>query len=244
MTIWPADQAREVLTAWRDWTRTAPDAATTSFRLLRLPPLPEIPALLADVPLVVIDGAVLADAEEAAAVVAGFRSVGTPILDTWTTMPPAGLLEIHMDPPEPVPARGDTTMLRVLDDAAIDALLGVVGAGEVAPLLFAELRQLGGALGRVAPGAGARATFEGEFILFGVGMPMSPEHGQALEARLTEMLDAMAPWSTQTRYLNFAERGGDAADAYGEGIYARLQEIRRTWDPEERFVGSHRIATR
>lgn len=164
-------------------------------------------------------------------------------MDTWATMSPAGLLEIHMDPPFPVPASGDTTLLHDLDARAIDALLDVVDPDTVGPLLFAELRQLGGALGRVAPGAGARGSFEGAFSLFGVGMPMDPDHAVALDARLTELLAAMAPWSTGTRYLNFAERGGDASDAYAPGVYARLQRVRRTWDPRERFVASHRVAT-
>ena len=242
MTVWPAAQAREVRAAWATWAPTAPDAVTTSLRLLRLPPLPEVPEPLRDVPVVVVDGAVLADAPEAAAMLAGFRAVGTPIMDTWATMSPAGLLEIHMDPPEPTPALGDTTCLRELDAVAIEALLAAVDPDEVAPLLFAELRQLGGALGRVPDGAGARGAFDGAFLLFGVGVPTDPAVAAALDARLAEMLRAMRPWSDGTKYLNFAERGGDASDAYGDGVYERLRAIRGVWDPEERLVASHRIA--
>jgi FAD/FMN-containing dehydrogenase len=243
MTVWPVADAREVLTAWADWSRRAPDAVTTSLRLLRLPPLPEIPEPMRDTPVVVVDGAVLADAPEAEAILSGFRDAGTPIMDTWATISPAGLLEIHMDPPAPVPANGDTAVLRDLDAAAIDALLEVVDVAEVAPLLFAELRQLGGALGRVPDGAGARARFEGSYLLFAVGVPMTSEQAVALDRRLTELIDAMRPWSTGTVYLNFAERGGDASAAYGDGVYERLQAIRRTWDPHERLMASHRIAT-
>ena len=35
-----------------------------------------------------------------------------------------------------------------------------------------------------------------------------------------------------------------ASAAFGDGVYERLQTIRRTWDPDERFLASHRIATR
>jgi FAD/FMN-containing dehydrogenase len=243
MTVWPIGDAREVLTAWAEWTRDAPDAVTTSLRILRLPPLPEIPDPMRDTPVVVVDGAVLADAPEAEAILSGFRAVGTPVIDTWATMSPAGLLQIHMDPPAPVPAAGDTALLRELDAAAIDALLAAVEPEEVSPLLFAELRQLGGALGREAEGAGARSRFEGEFLLFAVGVPMSPEHARALDERLEHVIAAMRPWATGTVYLNFAERGGDAANAYGDGVYERLQAVRRAWDPQERLLASHPIRT-
>jgi FAD/FMN-containing dehydrogenase len=241
MTVWPLSDARDVLTAWAEWTGDAPDAVTTSLRILRLPPLPEIPEPMRDTPVVVVDGAVLADAPEAQAILEGFRSAGTPIIDTWAPMSPAGLLQIHMDPPAPVPAAGDTAMLRELGAEAIDAL--IEAAGDVSPLLFAELRQLGGALGRVAEGAGARACFEGEFLLFAVGVPMSPEQAVALDEALARVIGALRPWATGTVYLNFAERGGDASNAYGAGVYERLQAVRRAWDPQERFLASHPIAT-
>ena len=242
MTVWPASQAREVLSAWAAWCRTAPDAATTSFRILRPPALPEVPEPLRDTPIVVIDGAVLADAPQAGAMLAPFRDVGTPMVDTWTTMSPAGLIEIHMDPPGPVPASGDTAILEDLDAAGIDAFLAAIDPDVVTPLLMAELRQLGGALGRTPQGAGARDRFEGAFLLFAAGMPVTPEVTAALHERLAHVVAAMRPWSTGTVYLNFAEGGGEAANAYGDGVYARLREVRGAWDPQERFMASHRIA--
>ncbi|WP_372788033.1 FAD-binding oxidoreductase [Paraconexibacter sp.] len=241
MTVWPADQAREVLAAWVAWSRTAPEAVTTSWRLLRLPDLPEIPDPLRDTPLVVIDGAVLADGPAAAGMLGAFRGVGTPVMDTWDTMSPAGLLQLHMDPPEPVPGLGDTALIESLDEAGIDVLLDAARPQEISPLLFIELRQLGGAVGREAPGAGARAKLDGEFALFVIGMPMSPEHGRAIDERLVEIVAAMRPWSTGGVYANFAERGGSMASAFDARTFARLQEARAVWDPSEMFVASHRI---
>lgn len=241
MTVWPVSQAREVLAAWVASARTAPDPVTTSLRILRLPPLPEVPEPLRDTPVVVVDGAVLAAPHVADAMLHEFRSVGTPILDTWETMSPAGLLQLHMDPPMPVPAIGDTMNTVDLDDQAIDAFLAVVRPDEVSPLLFAELRQLGGAMGRRPEGGGARAGMTGQFVLFGVGMPMSADHAAALEARLDELTTAMQPWSAGSFYLNFAERGGTADGAHDRRTLAHLRAVRRTWDPQERFVASHAI---
>ncbi|MDW5595274.1 FAD-binding oxidoreductase [Conexibacter stalactiti] len=243
MTVWPASAARELLTAWAAWATDAPDEVTTSFRLLRLPDLPDVPEPLRDVPVVVVDGAVLAEPARAAELLAGFRAVGEPLLDTWATIPPKRLIEIHMDPPAPVPADADTTLVGELDEAGLDAFLTAVDPDVVAPLLFAELRQLGGALGRVPEGAGARGRFEGAFTVFAVGVPEGPEHADLLAARIDAVVDAMRPWSTGTAYLNFSDRGGSAEHGYGPGVYERLQAVRRVWDPQERFVGSHRIAT-
>ncbi len=241
MTVWPVEQAREVLAAWAAFARTAADAVTTSLRILRLPPLPEVPEPMRDTPVVVVDGAVLASERVAQAMLEEFRSVGTPVMDTWAAMSPAGLLQIHMDPPAPVPALGDTMNLVDLDDQGIDAFLAAVRPDEVSPLLFAELRQLGGAMGRRPEGAGARAGMTGEFCLFGVGMPMSPEHADQLELRLGELITAMRPWSAGSFYLNFSELGGTADGAFDRRTLAHLRAVRRAWDPHERFVASHAI---
>jgi hypothetical protein len=243
MTVWPASDARAVLTAWNAWTRDAPDEVATAYRVMRLPDLPEIPEPMRDVPVVVVDGAVQADPVRAAELLAPFRTVGAPLLDTWEMIPPKRLIEIHMDPPAPVPADADTTMVRELDEAGLDAFLAASDPDVVSPLLFAELLQLGGALGRVPEGAGARASFEGAFAVLLVGVPEGPEHADRLARRIDDVLDAMRPWSTGTAYLNFGDRGGSAEHGYGPGVYERLQAVRRVWDPHERLIGSHRIAT-
>ncbi len=245
MTIWPASDARAVLEAWTAWCATAPESATTAFRLLRLPPLPEIPEPLRDTPLVVVDGAVLGeDPDRARELLAPVLGTGAPMMDTWAPMPPSGLVEIHMDPPQPVPGIGDGILLEALDAAAIDALLAAGRPDEVSPLLMVELRQLGGALQRAPEGAGARATLEGAFQVFCVGVPMTPELGEQIERRVEAVLGALRPWATGTVYVNFAERRGSAAPAFPPESYERLRDVRATWDPGERFVASHRIEPR
>src|SRR5919202_4012790 len=46
MLLWPAQSAREVLGAWLEWTRTVPEAVTTSARILHVPPLPDLPEVV------------------------------------------------------------------------------------------------------------------------------------------------------------------------------------------------------
>lgn len=53
--FWPLERATEILGAWRRWTREVPDEVSSCGRLLRLPPLPEIPEPLRGGSFVVIE---------------------------------------------------------------------------------------------------------------------------------------------------------------------------------------------
>ena len=61
-----AEHAGSVLRAWRNWTAHASDEITTTFRLLCLPPLPEVPEPLRGVPTVCVDGVALEPSEAVA----------------------------------------------------------------------------------------------------------------------------------------------------------------------------------
>jgi len=152
MLLWPAEAAREVLGAWLEWTRTVPDQVTTSARNLHVPPLPELPEVVRGRSIVVIDGAVAGGVEDPAAVLAPLRALA-PEVDTFAHVPPVALSRIHMDPEQPMPYEGHGELLGELDAAAIDALVDASGADS--GLFMAELRHLGGAVGRVPEGAGA-----------------------------------------------------------------------------------------
>ena len=240
--FWPAAEAENVLRAWMRWTRTAPTTITTSARLLRLPPLPEVPEPLRDVPVVTIDGVFLGDEADGAALIEPLRAVAPAMIDTWATVPAPAVMRLHGDPEEPVPALGDHALLGDLDDDGIAAFVAAAGEESGSVLLAAELRQLGGAASTPPAHGGARGALDGNFALFAVGVPVTPEVGEMIEADLERLLDAMAPWANGRVYLNFAEKGGSAERAYAPETYARLREIRAAYDPDEVFVASHRIA--
>ena len=149
MFLWPYERHAEVLRAWHDWTRTAPEEVTTSFRIMHFPPLPELPPFLSGRSVVVIDGAYAGSAEDGAEALAALRAL-EPEMDTWAASSPAVLSRIHMDPEEPMPVPRRTALLGELDDAALAAFAAPIQPG--APVLFGELRHLGGALGRVPGG--------------------------------------------------------------------------------------------
>ena len=106
-------------------------------------------------------------------------------------------------------------------------------------MLFAELRHLGGAVGRVPAGAGAVGRMQGEYLLFAAGIVMGPESAAAGAAGLARFKDALAPYATGKEYLNFVEKPADAAAFYAEEDYARLRAIRAAVDPDGIMVGNH-----
>ncbi len=239
MLLWPRDRAPEVVRAWASWTAGAPDSVTTALRVMSFPPLPELPPFLSGRQLVVIDGAVLEDDHRAAELLAPLRAL-EPELDTFARIPVTGLLAVHMDPPAPVPAVSDHAVLADLPEDAIAAYLGEVGPGTSTALLFAELRQLGGALGRPAAGGGVASHLEGAYALFCVAMAPFPEAAQRGRADALATCAALAPWSTGTRVLNFTEVPTDLSTAYGDR-WDRLREVRATVDPGGRFLANHPV---
>jgi hypothetical protein len=238
MFLWPYDRHAEVLRAWHAWTRTAPEEITTSFRIIHFPPLPELPPFLSGRSVVLIDGAYIGAADGGAAVTAALRGLD-PEMDTWAPSSPAVLSRVHMDPEEPMPFVGETSLLADLDEAALDAFAAPIQPGS--PVLFGELRHLGGAVGRVPAGAGAAGRLDGEYLLFGAALALDPESAAASLAALEVFRDSLAEYATGKEYLNFVEKPADSGTLYDDEAYARLRAIRAAVDPDGRMVGNHPI---
>jgi FAD binding domain len=234
--FFPAADAGRLLRAWRDWCVDAPDTITTTFRLLCLPPLPEVPQPLRAVPTVCVNGVGL-DPAEGHRLEQRLRGVADPILGGFTAMPSAAITRLHGDPEEPAPFMGDGMLLERLDDWAIESFLRLAGPGS--PLLAAELRQLGGALSTPPAGAGARGHLEGRFLLFGVGIPGMPAPAPELGAFLDRYLEAMRPWATGTRFTSFAERTGSLETCVPDSALRRLARTRAAVDPDGLLRPSH-----
>jgi len=240
--IFPAELGAEAICSYRDWAAAAPDEMTSVVRFLRPPPLPDVPEPIRDRPLLTIDGAFIGSQADGEKLIAPLRELGRPIIDTFTQMPGEGLCKIHMDPEQPVPGIGHHGMIGELPDEAIDAFVSVAGADAGSPLLLAELRQLGGALGRTPEGAGALASLDAAFAMFAIGLPMTPELGAAIPGYLDRMQETMSPWASDGGYVNFAERPCDLDAILPPAVCARLAEVKRDCDPEGMISANHAVA--
>jgi FAD/FMN-containing dehydrogenase len=238
--FFPWERAREVLQAWATWTRDVPETLTSVGRLLQFPPILEIPEPLRGGKFAVVEVAYLGGTREGDELVAPLRAFG-PVMDTIAMVLPDRLAQLHMDPEGPTPGIGGGRMLRALPADAVDALVDAVGPGTGSVLLSVEVRHLGGALGRSAADHGALDRLSGQYLAFGVGLPVVPEVVAPIEASLAAMQASLAPWGTATEYLNFVEEPAAASTFYDPTTLARLQAVKAAVDPTDRFRSNHPI---
>ncbi len=239
----PAEIGPDAIRAYRDWAAEVPDEVTSIVRLLRPPPLPDVPEPLRDRPLITIGVCSIGDRATGERIVAPLREIGEPVMDMIDQIPAAGLYRIHMDPEQPVPGVGHHSLIRELPDEAIDAFFELTGPEAGSPLLLAELRHGGGALGRAATDGGALSKLDAAYLMFGVGMMMTPELGEAIERHLDLLGEAMEPWAAEGGYYNFAERPCDVDGILPADVCARLAEVKGRWDPDGMIRANHAVAS-
>jgi hypothetical protein len=238
--LWPIERASEILHAWREWAADMPDDMTTVGRLLQLPPIPDIPEPLRGRSFVAVEAFYLGDEAEGAGLVAPIRALG-PEIDTVATIPVAALQHVHMDPEHPVPGLGDGMLLDDLSATSIDALVAAAGPGSGSPFLSVEVRQLGGAIARPAAGGGAVSHLDADFALYAVGIAMSPEQAAAISAHVSLLHEALAPWASETTYLNFAEADIAGDRLFGPYAHHRLRAVKAAYDPADLFRSNHPV---
>lgn len=128
-----------------------------------------------------------------------------------------------------------------LPSEAIDAFIQAVGPGAAFPLLSAELRHLGGELGRARPGHGSLAAIDAQYVLYAVGMTPVPELVDTVTAQVETVKGTLAPWAAKQMYLNFAETQHPAAPFWTEQAYQRLRRIKADVDPGNLIRSNHPI---
>jgi FAD/FMN-containing dehydrogenase len=238
--FFPIERSAQVLRAWREWTGTVPDEVTSLGRILRLPPVPEVPDLLRGRAFALVEAACLGDAGAGAALIQPLRQLG-PELDTFSAIPAAALAQLHMDPAQPVPFQGDGAFLADAPAAAIDAVVALTGPDADTSLATTEIRQLGGALARPAPGGGAQPDIDAGYVMFTGGFAPTPEAGDTVRAQAQAVKDALAPWHAPYDYYNFAETPAGADAVLPPASYRRLAKIKAAYDPDQAIISAHPV---
>jgi FAD/FMN-containing dehydrogenase len=238
--FYPAEQASEVLCGWLEWTGSMPEEMTSVGRLLNFPPIPEVPEPFRGRSFTVVEAICCGDPADGERLVAPLRELGSVGMDTMAIQPPAGIADLHMDPPEPVPYWADSMLIGELPPAAMDSLLEAIGPGSDSQLVSVELRHCDGALSRAPQGAGALAKLPGSFLAMGVGIVPVPEAMTPTRAWLGAFRASLEPYDAGT-YLNFAGERFEMTKAFPPETVDRLREVKRRYDPEDLFQSNHPV---
>jgi FAD/FMN-containing dehydrogenase len=241
-------RTEEVLQAWREWTETVPDSVMSVGRVLRFPPLPELPPFLAGKSFVLVEVAIQESPAHADELLEPLRALG-PDLDTVHAQPTAELLQLHMDPPGPVPGFGNGMTLAELTPGTVRAFANATGPDSGSALLSAEIRHLGGMLrpevarrhaaARGLPYPGATAGLDAAYAVYGVGIA-APGLADALAASLGRLLSAIEPWRAECDYLNFTEQACDPQRLFGDRL-RRLRAVKHAVDPAGVLRSNHPV---
>jgi hypothetical protein len=236
------DDAPALLHRFRQWAPTLPEEVSTSIAIMRMPPLEELPPPLRGQTVVHLRFAYAgADHALAERLLEPMKSVGTVLLGFVGPIRTDEMDGIHMDPVDPLPAWEKGMLLADLTDEAVDALLAGAGPQLDNPQIKAEVRLMGGALGRPAKVPNAVPGRSAAFAVLVLG-PGIPELAQAVPAIGRGVLGALEPWKAPETMINFlGDVSGpeEVAAAYPPATIERLREVKAAVDPAGVFSFGH-----
>lgn len=237
--FFPFERASELWHIWRELLAVLPDELMTWASLWQFPDLPQVPEHVRGGSFAILMGAFLGTETDGQELLRPVRELG-PAMDTFAPGPPGvlGSLAIE-DWLEPLPFLSTHQLLGEFPASAIDDLVAA-GAQPGSPLGLLQLRHLGGALARKAPGAGARAALPGEVQMFALGVAGDDATAAAVRTTLEAVDQALRPYHAGY-YPNFVEEPADASEFFDAETWTRLREAKSLYDPDDLFKGNHHI---
>ena len=154
-------------------------------------------------------------------------------------MPFNDVAEISQDPPDPMPSFVTNAWVNEMSDEAIDAMVryGTLQVAQL-PLIFLEVRHMGGA---AAANDGAGSAFgyrDAEFLMELVGLVPAPPLFAALTGYANQLKGEIAAALSGTVYVNFLE-GEEAVARIRDGFppdkFSKLVELKAKYDPNNLF---------
>ncbi len=194
--FYSGEDARDVLLAYREFTKSAPDEISTGVALLNLPPLPHLPPFMQGKLAVSLRISYVGDADKGERLIEPLRRAAPVLLDTVADIPYSQFGTITNDPADPAPAVEHFGLLRELTEETVDAIVAVVGPDSGSRLNIVDIRHLEGAFSRPAAFPNAVGSRDAAFAFFGLTV-VPPGHRVAdyLDSG-RELIDALAPWLT------------------------------------------------
>jgi FAD/FMN-containing dehydrogenase len=229
--VYDLGDAEEVVAKWRDLTAGAPDDLATF-------------AFIAQSSASEAQGAIVAVAdfgEHGDDAIAELLSDPEPIANTLRPMYYAELQEIFGRMPFGLRNYWSGRFLRGLPDELIGQSAGHLRNGVAGSIMFEPIF---GAAARVPPEATAFAGREARYNATFIATWEDAAEDEQRIAAARGFSALLEPWATGGGYINYAsESVGDGLETeYGAERFARLREVKRQYDPDNRFRFNHNIS--
>jgi FAD/FMN-containing dehydrogenase/pimeloyl-ACP methyl ester carboxylesterase len=241
--LWPAAMAPAVLRTFRDVMAGAPDAVGSGVALLTAPPEPFVPEGLRGQPAIGMIVCHTGSLEEGEDALQRLRGFGPPAVDLVQPMPYVALQRM-LDASYPAGMRNYWTgdFLSGLPEAAIEVLCRLHGT-RPSPLTQMLVLPGGGAASRVPDGTMAIGQRDAPFNVHITSLWADVRDDAANVAWTRELSAALKPFTTGRVYVNFiGDEGRERVVAsFGEEGYARLQALKRRYDPGNLFRTSQNV---
>jgi FAD/FMN-containing dehydrogenase len=243
LVVYPLDQARRVLAAYRAWLPSLPDEAAVWVVARKAPPLPFLPSAWHGKEIVALALFYAGDPKVGEKVLAPALSMGTPV-GSFVGVQPYTAWQQTFDGLLTPGARNywKSHNFTTLADGAVEALVGAV---EHLPSPHCEIffGCIGGQTMRVKADATAYPHRDTLFAVNVHGRWETAAEDERGIAWAREFFEATKPFATSGVYVNFltADETARLHAAYGSN-YERLAMIKRTYDPRNLFRTNFNIA--
>lgn len=237
--LYPEEIAAEILPRWRDFMQAAPDTLSGLAEFSTIPEDPGYPAGIWGRRVVALPTVFDGPAEEGERLTLPLRQLAEPLIDLSGRMPYRTIQTLYdgLFPKGRDRCYWKSTYLKGLGDEVLrDVLAGL--SRRPSEMTFSSIWWLGGAVSRVPPEATAFGDRSMRWMLSLDAIWSQPAEDAANIGWVRNLWQEMQRHSTGRLYLNFPGLGeGDSLvrDAFGPGIYARLQQVKRRLDPQNVF---------
>jgi FAD/FMN-containing dehydrogenase len=243
LLAWPAFMGGEVARMYRDLVADAPDDFGSALAFITAPPEEFVPEPARGQPAVGMVVCWAGDLDEGERFLAPVRAFGPPAVDLIGPMPYVAVQQlIAAGNPRGLRNYWSADFLDELPDEAIDTIVAH-GTQPVSPFSQVLLIPGGGAISRVADDVDAFGERDAPFNTHFLSMWEDSADDAANIAYVKELAAAMKPWTTGAAYLNFiGDEGAERVrSSFGPEKFARLQGLKKEWDPQNLFRHNQNI---
>jgi FAD/FMN-containing dehydrogenase len=217
----------------------APDELTTIMLVTRLPPLAMVPPEAQGRLGVLITLVWCGDLAAGGRVLDAFRGLAPPVADLVGPRPYPSMYELLGEAPSSVTNITYSFAADELDGAAIGSILEALdepGPRSTGALAAVELRVLGGAVARVPVEATAFAHRRRKLLCSVVAAGFAEDDSDRHRRWVRSLAGALHNL-VKGAYLNFLDAAdeGRLQETYPDRTYRRLAEVKRRYDPSNRF---------